>query len=249
MPPRIAFDLDGVLADFGAAYGRVADSLFPEDRARRTVPTDSAPETREDRRRDVPSDAPEDAPADRPVPARERRSAARRRNRVWKAIRSTPDFWLTLDPIDPDVVRRLHDRAVDGRWELFFVTQRPATAGDTVQRQTQRWLAEQGFELPSVIVHEASRGALAAALELDALVDDTVEHCVDVISQSSARAILVAPETDEATEANARRLGIEICAGPAASVDLLDAALGGRTGGFFRRARRAAGSRQRRQPR
>ena len=249
MPPRIAFDLDGVLADFGAAYGRVADSLFPEDRARRTAPTDSAPETREDRRRDVPSDAPEDAPADQPVPARERRSSARRRNRVWKAIRSTPDFWLTLDPIDPDVVRRLHERAVDGRWELFFVTQRPATAGDTVQRQTQRWLAEQGFELPSVIVHEASRGALAAALELDALVDDTVEHCVDVISQSSARAILVAPETDEATEANARRLGIEICAGPAASVDLLDAALGGRTGGFFRRARRAAGSRQRRQPR
>ena len=247
MPPRIAFDLDGVLADFGAAYGRVADSLFPEARGRPTAADGS--ESREDRRRDVPSDAPEDAPADQPVPARERRSSARRRNRVWKAIRSTPDFWLTLDPIDPDVVRRLHERAVDGRWELFFVTQRPATAGDTVQRQTQRWLAEQGFELPSVIVHEASRGALAAALELDALVDDTVEHCVDVISQSSARAILVAPETDEATEANARRLGIEICAGPAASVDLLDAALGGRTGGFFRRARRAAGSRQRRQPR
>lgn len=247
MPPRIAFDLDGVLADFGAAYGRVADSLFPEARGRLTAADGS--ESREDRRRDVPSDAPGDAPADQPVPARERRSSARRRNRVWKAIRSTPDFWLTLDPIDPDVVRRLHERAVDGRWELFFVTQRPATAGDTVQRQTQRWLAEQGFELPSVIVHEASRGALAAALELDALVDDTVEHCVDVISQSSAKAILVAPETDEATEANARRLGIEICGGPAASVDLLDAALGRRAGGFFRRHRAAAGSRQRRQPR
>lgn len=243
MPPRIAFDLDGVLADFGAAYGRVADSLFPEGRGQRTAATDAGTsESREDRRRDAPADGPTDEPGAEPAAerasARERRSSARRRNRVWKAIRSTPDFWLTLDPIDPDVVPRLHERAVDGRWELFFVTQRPATAGDTVQRQTQRWLVEQGFELPSVVVHEASRGALAAALELDALVDDTVEHCVDVISQSSARAILVAPERDEATEANARRLGIEICAGPAASVDLLDAALGKRAGGFFRRARR-----------
>ena len=83
MPPRIAFDLDGVLADFGAAYGRVADSLFPEDRARRTAPTASAPESREDRRQDVPADVPADAttdvPADEPAaePAPERRPARR----------------------------------------------------------------------------------------------------------------------------------------------------------------------------
>ena len=32
MPLRIAFDLDGVLADFSAAYDRVADRLFPESR-------------------------------------------------------------------------------------------------------------------------------------------------------------------------------------------------------------------------
>ncbi len=218
MAPRIAFDLDGVLADFSAAYGRIADRLFPESLQAENEEAAPAPEL-----------------------------SSRRRNRVWKTIRSTPDFWLTLDPIDPAVVPLLNERAVNGRWELFFVTQRPATAGDTVQRQTQLWLAEHGFALPSVIVHEGSRGALAAALELDALVDDTVEHCVDVISQSSARTILVAPETDEATEANARRLGIELCGGPAASVDLLDAAMERQATGFFRRARRAAaGWRQRR---
>lgn len=37
-------------------------------------------------------------------------------------------------------------------WEVFFITQRPATEGETVQRQTQKWLVQQGFDLPSVIV-------------------------------------------------------------------------------------------------
>ncbi len=235
MAPRIAFDLDGVLADFSAAYGRIADRLYPRVRDRRTETAETdPPESREDRQPDVSADD----TAARRAARRDLRSSARRRNRVWKAIRSTPNFWRTLDPIDPDVVPLLEERAASGRWEVFFVTQRPATAGDTVQRQTQRWLAEQGFTLPSVIVHKGSRGALAAALELDALVDDTIDHCVDVISQSSARTILVAPDTDEATEANAKRLGIEICGGPAAGVELLDAALGGRTSAFLRRVRR-----------
>ena len=149
------------------------------------------------------------------------------------------DFWLTLDPLDPDVIPRIHERAIRGRWETFFVTQRPATAGDTVQRQTQRWLVERGFALPSVVVHTGSRGSLAAALELDFLVDDTVLHCVDAVSQS--RAILVAPEEDAATEANAKRLGIEIYRSPAASLDVLDAAAG-RLTAFLRRARRAIGA-------
>ena len=137
------------------------------------------------------------------------------------------------------MVARLHERAADRRWETFFVTQRPATAGDTVQRQTQRWLVGQGFALPSVVVHDGSRGRLAAALELDFLVDDTVRHCVDVVSQSSAKAVLVAPDADAATEVNARRLGIEVCRGPAAALDLIDAASSGRLTAFFRRARRA----------
>ncbi len=173
------------------------------------------------------------------MPARDARLSPRRRDRVWKEIRSTPDFWLTLDPVDPAVVARLHERAVARGWETFFVTQRPATAGDTVQRQTQRWLVEQGFALPSVVVHDGSRGRLAAALELDFLVDDTVRHCVDAVSQSSAKAVLVAPEADAATEMNARRLGIEVCRGPAAALDLVDAAASGRLTAFLRRARRA----------
>ena len=51
--------------------------------------------------------------------------------------------------------------------EVFFITQRPATVGQTVQRQTQYWLRQQGFDLPSVLVISGSRGAAAGALRLD----------------------------------------------------------------------------------
>ncbi len=278
MPLRIAFDLDGVLADFSTAYERIADRLFPESRLPAAVSTQAAGvETaaggesgragtasaeavdaavgpaaggRERERPGAPAEPPE-GPGGSPSASPDAlpggvRLSPRRRDRVWKEIRSTPDFWLTLDPVDPTVVARLHERAAARRWETFFVTQRPATAGDTVQRQTQRWLVEQGFALPSVVVHDGSRGRLAAALELDFLVDDTVRHCVDVVSQSSAKAVLVAPEADAATEVNARRLGIEVCDGPAAALDLIDAAASGRLTALFRRARRRFDARGRR---
>ncbi len=59
---------------------------------------------------------------------------------------------LSLQPTEPGAVRRVHELMMRHRWEVFFITQRPATDGDTVQRQTQRWLVEQGFDLPSVLV-------------------------------------------------------------------------------------------------
>ena len=128
------------------------------------------------------------------IPTRE---ARRRRDLVWRNIQSTPNFWLTLKPIDADAVRRIHEMMLRHRWEVFFITQRPKTEGDTVQRQTQRWLVEQGFDLPSVLVLAGSRGAAAAALRLDYHVDDSAQNCLDVISDSRARPILIVPDADE----------------------------------------------------
>lgn len=192
---RIAFDLDGVLADFAAAYGAIARRLLPRP-ADGVLGLSAA------------------GSQDGPVPVRVER-------RIWREIQSTENFWTTLDPIEPDTITSIHERAVRYRWDTFFVTQRPATAGDTVQRQTQRWLVEQGFPLPAVIAHRGPRGPLAAALELDFLVDDTVAHCVDVLDLSRTRPILVCRKPDAVAETNAERLGFATCRSVTEALDVI----------------------------
>ena len=67
----------------------------------------------------------------------------------------------------------------------------PRRRARTVQWQTHKWLVEQGFSTPSVIPLSGGRGKCAAALQLDYLIDDTPQNCVDVLSDSSTRAILL----------------------------------------------------------
>ena len=117
---------------------------------------------------------------------------------------------------------RLHEVAARHKWDVFFVTQRPVTAGETVQRQTQRWLVEQGFDLPTVLVLCGSRGQVANALHLDFLVDDRLQHCVDVASESSAQAILILRRDDPTATQNAKRLGIEVIPSVAEGLDLIE---------------------------
>ena len=101
-----------------------------------------------------------------------------------------------MKPIENGAVERLYQLTGECNWEVFFITQRPATAGGTVQWQTHKWLVEQGFLTPSVIPLSSGRGKAAAALNLDYLVDDTPQNCVDVLSESSARAILLVDPED-----------------------------------------------------
>ena len=105
---------------------------------------------------------------------------------------------------------------------MFFITQRPTTDGDTVQRQTQAWLVEQGFDLPSVLVLAGSRGTTAAVLRLDYLVDDSAQNCLDVIADSAARPILIVPDNDESTVLSARTLGVGTARSIAECLDILE---------------------------
>ena len=206
--------MDGVLADFAAAFHDYDARLFGPDAADDV----GEPETEEERQA---AESQPETPEERIGNLREQR---RRQEAIWEAIESTPDFWMTLRPTEAGAVRRIHTLMLKHRWEVFFITQRPATSGDTVQRQTQRWLVAQGFDLPSVLVIRGSRGAAAAALRLDYHVDDSPQNCLDVIADSIARPILIVPASNDVSIASARKLGIGVTSGIGAALDILDQA-------------------------
>jgi hypothetical protein len=210
MSLRVGFDMDGVLADFGAAFRGIERDLFGIDEPPPEPETEGSGDEK-----------PATAPAAAVPSARERE---RRQEAVWERIRATENFWTTLKPTHPDAVRRIHALMLRHRWEVFFITQRPWTAGDTVQRQTQRWLVEQGFDLPSVLVIAGSRGAAAGALRLTHHLDDSARNCLDVKADSDALPILVVRPDDDMTARQARKLGMGVASSISEGLDILERA-------------------------
>jgi hypothetical protein len=248
IPLRIAFDMDGTLANLSSAYAEVESRLFTSEPTGFERP---APEAREAEQHQGDETAP--AEAGPPVAATiqdnqrsaERRSSRRNsghRDAVWRAIEETPNFWTTLKPLETGAVPRLYQLTCEHNWEVFFITQRPATAGATVQRQTHDWLVAQGFDTPSVIPLSGGRGRCAAALHLDYLVDDTPQNCVDVLSDSSTRAILLVDADDLPAMRSARRLGIGTARNAHEALDVLIQATAARTNpSLFEKVRKLVG--------
>jgi hypothetical protein len=194
MSLRVGFDLDGVLADLDAAIAREAVVLFP-------------------RKGGGVNESPVDGARTEAIaeldgrPGRRRRRSSRDQKRLWAHVARIHNFWETLDEVEEGAVARLAEVATQRRWEVIFLTKRPQTDGSTAQLQTQRWLASKGFPLPSVCVVQNSRGAIATALGLQAVVDDRLENCLDVIADSDARVFLRCASMDKPPAA--RRIAIQ----------------------------------------
>ena len=203
MSLRIAFDVDGVLADMSAALRQKERQLFGS-----AVPADTRAEGAEE----ATPEAQSTGTATDPLAAEMRKHGltAGQQRQLWKGVASTENFWETLDECEPGGVRSLAQLADGRQWEIIFLTSRPGTAGVTCQVQTQRWLQRHGFPIPAVFVVQGSRGKIADALHLDVVVDDLPENCVDVLSDSKARAILMWRGASNGIPASAQRLGIAV---------------------------------------
>ena len=142
--------------------------------------------------------------------------------RIWRAITQTPNWWLGLAPYEPVEIARLYRLSREHKWEIFFMTTRVPTAGESVQFQTQWWLEQQGFYLPSVFTVLGSRGELANSLRLDLLVDDQILNCAEVIGASKSKALLLLRTPKSDLQKQARSAGIGVVETLADAVDVLE---------------------------
>jgi hypothetical protein len=217
MSLRIACDLDGTIADMDAALQREAQLLFGADVDLHGTPGEGPKSAGDDAAHVTATAGTESASVRSPQRGvREPGTGITKRpltsselRRLWQHVAGAENFWRDLDEIEPGAVAQLAARARAERWEVLFLTQRPPCAGETTQVQSQRWLQAHGFELPSVMVMQGSRGKVADALSLDVLVDDRPENCLDVLTDSKARAVLVWRLEPGLVPAGIARTGIE----------------------------------------
>jgi len=192
MSLRVAFDIDGVLADFRAAFQQAASEVGVNART---------------------SDV---SPSSDPLSSRDIKD-------IWDHVKRTPNWWTRLQPYEPGQLARLYELARRWKWEVVFMTRRPATAGDPVQFQTQWWIEQHGFFYPAVVTVPGSRGELANALRLDVIVDDQLLNCVDVVGGSTAKALLLLRDApDTTTQDHAVSRGIGVVSSLAEALDVLE---------------------------
>lgn len=234
---RIAFDLDGVLADLHAPFVRTATRLFPDLDPVVVASADIGASPPAE-----PEPATDDG-AETLAPALPSVTLTRRQTQaVWKEIAATENFWETLDEIETGAIRAIADVADARGWEVLFITSRPSTAGRTVQRQSQRWLADRGFPLPSLYVVHGSRGRIADALAIDVVVDDRPDNCLDIVLESKAGALLVWRGPQASVPISAKRLGIAVVPTVGAVLDaLVQAERASEGGGLLDRIRKVFG--------
>jgi hypothetical protein len=213
MPLRVAFDLDGTVADMYSTLHLEALKLFGEETLAKAaiknpVPVPAVVSTSDEKTATNDDDTPTPRAEDTATAMAELHLTARQQMQLWDHVKKIENFWTMLPELEPGIIARIAKTAMERRWEVIFFTTRPSTAGEITQLQSQQWLEAHGFQYPSVYVVQRSRGKIADALQLDAFVDDRPENCLDIAVESKAKVILVWHGHLKDVPAGARRLGV-----------------------------------------
>jgi hypothetical protein len=192
MSLRLGIDVDGVLADFRTAFRKAAERCL-----RHSI------------------DESQDFEITGPLSPDDVR-------RVWEYIGRTPNWWMDVPAYEPEQIARLYSIMRAANWEVFFMTKRPPSAGDTVQFQTQWWIERFGFYLPAVMTVPGSRGDIANGLRLDIVIDDQLINCVEVISAAPAKALLMLRSAESAARDHASNRGIGVVSSVSEALSVLE---------------------------
>lgn len=93
--------------------------------------------------------------------------------RVWKHIRSTPNWWERLAPLDGAETLAMCMPDLDLKHDLYYAT---ARAGNGVKRQTENSIRNYiGAPAPTVLIAQ-DKALVIAALRLDAYIDDNLDN-------------------------------------------------------------------------
>src|SRR5207244_12780245 len=129
-------------ADCAAARSQCVTSLFGEatiarlrDRAKEGSPS---AETTTIADSEGATDTTGPTVADNTPPILRIKMTPRQTHRLWRHVETITDFWQDLQEIEPGSLARLHGLATERRWEIIFLTKRPAHAGATAQVQSQK---------------------------------------------------------------------------------------------------------------
>lgn len=98
---------------------------------------------------------------------------------TWEGIHRDPKFWLTLDPYWDAVTVLERLRELSTEHDIYFIT---ARYGKRAKQQTEYWLATHSGDFlwnPTVVL-SGNKATCAAALEFDRYIDDSEEHVTAV---------------------------------------------------------------------
>lgn len=146
---KIAFDVDGVLADFGGAFNKIINAIYGVD----TIPVDYQPKDWNW------SD----------VLTKEMQA------RGFELIKTLDNFWTTLKPFKEglDAVKQ----AVVDNHDVLFLTARASSGGASTTQQTRAWLRNQCGWLPGmtsiIAVGKADlKRQVIEGIGIEAMIDD-----------------------------------------------------------------------------
>jgi 5'(3')-deoxyribonucleotidase len=99
---------------------------------------------------------------------------------VWEDAKNELNFWYTIPAvsgIDYEAFRELNRQH-----DLYFITDRFNTAGESAIKQTTDWVNEYlGIHRAAGVIIAKDKGPAAAVLQLDAFIDDKPKNCLDVL--------------------------------------------------------------------